>query len=145
MNENTKFTPPTVAGVALTTETLADWPASNDTQRDALAALWNVANTLTGIDTVEAWGLREEYCQRSGRVNKETRTAKAKGGVFKFGSEQDFVKAGVRPPTLAPLLEAADLVYKLRKLAVMGKDHKLDARLVSVRAHNAEKYSALAV
>lgn len=111
-------------------------------QRNAHAALVDIARTLSGVSVADADALRGEFLDRFGRAQAMVRvSAKSSGSAFSARSELDFVKAGEVPPVLCQLHEAAGHVFKLRKLGAFPADSPLPVDMASIRRHHADRWS----
>jgi len=119
----------------------ASYNRDTEAQRNAHAALSDVARTLDGLTVEDADTLREDFCDAFGRAQAHARvTARSSGSSFSAKSELDFIKAGSVPPLLCQLHEAANHVYKLRKLGAFPADTNLPVDLAKVRSHYADRW-----
>ena len=112
--------------------------------RHAQAMLRDVARTLDGITAEQGVALHREYAESFGRLKAVTKKIRATGGVVKWRGEADFSKAGLIPPVLCALSEAADKVYKLRKLGAFPADVGLAVDVAAMRTKHAERWEKLA-
>ena len=109
--------------------------------RHAQAMLRDVARTLDGITAEQSVTLHREYAEAFGRLKAVTKKIRATGGVVKWSGEADFSKAGLIPPVLCALSEAADKVYKLRKLGAFPADVNLAIDFDKVKAKHADRFN----
>lgn len=109
--------------------------------RHAKAMLRDVVRTLSGVTCEVATELHREFAEQFGRMAATTKKVKAAGAVVKWSGEADFSKAGLVPPVLCVLSEAADKVYKLRKLGCFPGDINLAIDFGKVKAKHGEKWN----
>lgn len=139
MNENENQNEGTGAALTLQyVETLGD---KTEGARHAKAMLRDVARTLAGVTCERATDLHKDFAEMFGRLAAATKKVKSAGSVVKWSGEADFKKAGFTPPLLCTLSEAADKVYKLRKLGCFPADVGLAVDLDKVSKKHGERWS----
>ena len=137
MNDNTGM------ATALSDAHVNAYKAENTPQRWAQSALRAVWLHLSGISSERADSLRAEYCDLAPRA-KTTTEAKAKGGVAKSSETSDFVAAGIVPPVLVTLREAAERVSQLKMLGAFPAEARLTVDMAAVVQRHDERWSKLA-
>ena len=119
------------------------YKSENTPQRWAQSALRACWLHLDGISIERADKLRAEYCDLAPRA-KTTTEAKAKGGVAKSSETSDFVAAGIVPPVLVTLREAAERVSQLKMLGAFPAEARLTVDMAAVVQRHDERWSKLA-
>lgn len=114
-----------------------------EAQRFARTALINIASTLSDISVEQADGLRKEYCAKFGKAKIEADRMKSRGTDDSMLTKATW-PGDIVPPLLREFNMAADHVYKLRTLGVLGTDVRLSANFDAVKAKHAEKYAGRA-
>lgn len=113
--------------------------ADGEAQRFARTALINIVSTLSGMTVEQADKLRQEYTAKFPKAKIEADRMKSRGTDDSMLTTAKW-PGDIRPPLLREFNMAADLVYKLRKLGVLGDDIRLDCKFDAVKAKHAEKY-----
>ncbi len=129
--------------IALSEAHVGAYKEENSNQRWAKSALRAVWLHLDGITAERADALRREYCDLAPRAHT-TAESKAKGGVAKSTETMDFVKAGVVPPVLVTLREAAERVSQLKMLGAFPAEARLTIDMAAVVQRHDERWSKLA-
>lgn len=114
--------------------------SDGEAQRFARTALVNIASTLSGMTVEQADKLRQEYTTKFPKAKIEADRMKSRGTDDSMLTTAKW-PGDIRPPLLREFNMAADLVYKLRKLGVLGEDVKLACQYDAVKAKHAEKYA----
>lgn len=125
--------------VEFTRDMALELGADGEAQRFARTALVNIATCLSGMTVEQADKLRQEYTTKFPKAKVEADRMKSRGTDDSMLTTAKW-PGDIRPPLLREFNQAADLVYKLRKLGVLGEDVRLACRFDEVKAKHAEKY-----